>query len=105
MVTVTKNRKSLLLIFCVLIPHIGLSQTKATETQSSKDPSAIHYKELGDQYVSKEKFREAADAYGQALVLGREQFKLDDRVRMAIYISWEDRLNTAADELRRVIVK
>jgi tetratricopeptide (TPR) repeat protein len=105
MVTVAKSGKSLLVIICVLIFHIGLSQARAAETPSNENSSAIHYKELGDQYVSKEKFRDAADAYGQALSLGREQFKLDDRVRMAIYISWEDRLDTAADELRRVIVK
>jgi tetratricopeptide (TPR) repeat protein len=115
MVTVTKNRKSLALIFrrsifaAVLMSLIS-AQARAesrgpAEAQATRNSSASHYKELGDQYVSQERFRDAADAYGQALALGREQFKLDDRVRMAIYISWEDRLDAAVDELRRVIVK
>src|SRR5262245_49743733 len=65
--------------------------------------AATHDKDLGDQYVSEERFSEAADAFQRALSEGREQFTLDERVRMAVYISWENRLETAIDELRRVL--
>jgi tetratricopeptide (TPR) repeat protein len=67
--------------------------------------NAKREKELGDQYISQERFREAAVAYENALSAGRNQFTLDERVRMAVYMSWENRLENAIDELRRVLAE
>jgi tetratricopeptide (TPR) repeat protein len=64
---------------------------------------ARSYKELGDSYVSDDRLDAAADAYGEALSLDREAFTPDERVEMAIYISWEDRLDEAGNELRLVL--
>ncbi len=78
---------------------------KVAQTKSAADfqSSAKYYKELGDQYVSKERLTKAVDAYEWALSLGRNQFTVDERVQMAVYLSWENRLDAAIDELRRVL--
>ena len=85
---------SILMLFVVL---------NSAETFAQSD-AAQRNKDLGDQYVAQEKFAEAADAFEQALSGGRDQFTLDERVRMAIYISWENRLDAAVDELRRDVL-
>ena len=73
--------------------------------RSTKDPAeqAKLYKELGEQYVSQDRLDAASDAFGKALSLGRERFSLTERIRMAIYLSWADRLNDSAQELRLVL--
>ena len=58
---------------------------------------------LGDEHVSQNRLSQAADAYRQALDLDRNTFTLDERVRMAVYISWEDWLDVATRELRLVL--
>jgi len=84
---------SILMLFVVLNSVEVFAQSDAAQRS----------KELGDQYVAQEKFADAADAFQKALSAGREQFTLDERVRMAIYISWENRLDVAIDELRRAL--
>jgi tetratricopeptide (TPR) repeat protein len=65
--------------------------------------SARQYKQAGDQYVAANDFDKAADAYITALDLARETFTADERVRMAIYLSWADRLTRAKEELNAVL--
>lgn len=82
---------------------VGILPAGLIHAQSTQGSSAEHYKELGDQSVAQDHLSAAADAYERALSLGREQFTLEDRVRMAIYLSWENRLAAAIDELRHVL--
>jgi len=65
--------------------------------------SARQYKQAGDQYVAANDFDKAAAAYISALDLARENFTADERVRMAIYLSWADRLTRAKEELNAVL--
>ena len=61
------------------------------------------FKKLGDEHVAKDEVQQAADAYEQALLLGRNQFTVDECIRMAVVLSWDDRLSAAIRELRFVI--
>lgn len=65
--------------------------------------NAQSFKQLGDEHVSREEVRQAADAYEQALALGRAEFSSADCIRMAVIISWDDRLKTAIRELKLVL--
>jgi Tetratricopeptide repeat len=79
--------------------------TGSAFTLRAADPvkEAETLKKLGDEHVAKDEVRQAADAYQQALSLGRNQFTADECVRMAVVLSWDDRLSTAIRELRFVI--
>jgi tetratricopeptide (TPR) repeat protein len=63
------------------------------------------YKQLGDAYVAQDQIEQAADAFSRALASGRDQFATRDRIQMAIYLSWADRLADSQDELNRVLVQ
>ena len=60
-------------------------------------------KQLGDALVAQDKIDLAADAYAKALAASPESFSTSDRVRMAIYLSWADRLAESEAELRRLL--
>jgi thioredoxin-like negative regulator of GroEL len=60
-------------------------------------------KQLGDEHVARDEVRQAADAYEQALALGRAEFSAAECIRMAVIISWDDRLKTAIRELKLVL--
>ena len=79
------------------------SPGQATTAPASRIAEAQSYKELGDRHVSGDRLTEAAEAYLQALALARDAFSHDDRVEMAVYISWEDRLAEALRELQLVL--
>jgi tetratricopeptide (TPR) repeat protein len=66
-----------------------------------KEPVAL--KKLGDEHLAKDDVRKAAEAYAQALTFGRGQFTADECVRMAVVLSWDDRLSAAIRELRLVL--
>jgi tetratricopeptide (TPR) repeat protein len=70
---------------------------------STRAEQARQLKSTGDNYVKNDDLDRAADAYIQALDLDREAFSADERVRMAIYLSWADRLTPAERELRAVL--
>ncbi len=76
---------------------------EAIQSTGDKSESAELYKRLGDQYVSQDKTDEAAEAYIKALSLSRERFSAGERFRMAIYLSWADRLKEAIIELRLIV--
>jgi thioredoxin-like negative regulator of GroEL len=63
------------------------------------------YKQLGDAFASKDDLEQAADAYSKALQLGRDSFATRERVRMAIHLSWADRLQESQDELNRLLAE
>ncbi len=73
--------------------------------QASTEPRAQAklYKQLGDQWVSQDKLAQAAEPYSKALALDGNGFPAMERVQMAIYLSWADRLAEAATELKKVV--
>jgi thioredoxin-like negative regulator of GroEL len=77
------------------------------QIQSTTDASAQAklYKVLGDHYVTQDKFDLAADAFANALALGRDLFSATERVQMAVYLSWADRLRESERELRAVLAR
>jgi tetratricopeptide (TPR) repeat protein len=74
--------------------------------QATREPSeqAQLYKALGDLYVSQDKIDHAADAFIRALSLARDDFPPRERVQMAIYLSWANKLIEATKELKLVLV-
>jgi tetratricopeptide (TPR) repeat protein len=73
--------------------------------QSTTDPRAQAklYKQLGDQLVRQDKIDDAAESFSKALSLDAAGFSSTERVEMAIYLSWSDRLAEARIELERVL--
>jgi len=78
-----------------------------TAIQSSSDAptKAGLYKRLGDVLVEQDNLEQAADAFSQALALGRNSFSPRERLQMAIYLSWADRLNESKDELQKLLTE
>lgn len=70
---------------------------------SSSVEEAQRHRLAGDAFVKSDQLDKAADAYIQALDISRESFSTADRTRMAIYLSWADRLDRAENELRLVL--
>lgn len=62
-------------------------------------------KQLGDAWVAQDNLEQAAEAYLQALAAGREHFSSSERLRMAIYLSWADRLKDSEAELRHLLTE
>ena len=59
-------------------------------------------KEIGDYYVSKRDFKQASGYYIKALS-SRKEFSTDERVQIAIYLSWAQRFRQAIKELKLVL--
>jgi tetratricopeptide (TPR) repeat protein len=102
------NLLLVLILFTTLLPTVSLAQSveelqKAVAATSDRPTQARLYKELGDLLVSQDNLEQAASAYLSALAANREGFSPADRVRMAIYLSWADRLTESEAELRRVL--
>jgi tetratricopeptide (TPR) repeat protein len=76
---------------------LGLSEDRARR--------AAQYKEEGDRYAAQERIEEAARAYLQALSLSRESFSIEERLGMAVCLSWADRLDDALAELGLIIAE
>jgi hypothetical protein len=58
---------------------------------------------MGDAWIAQDNLNRAAEAYWNALAAGRESFSTSERLRMAIYLSWADRLNDSELELRYLL--
>ena len=84
------------------LPTVAMAGT-APETAVSMD--ADSYKKLGDEHIAKDEVSPAAEAYEHALSMDRGRFTADERIRMAVYISWDDRLKSAIRELQLVLEK
>lgn len=74
----------------------------AIASASSAQVKAEFHKELADLFAEKEQFAKAAPEYVAALALYRG-FPVEQRVQMAVRISWGDRLDDAIRELRAVL--
>ena len=74
-------------------------------TQTTLDPRAQAklYKQLGDELVRQDKIDDDAEPYSKALALDAQGFSSMERVQMAIYLSWANRLAEARSELANVI--
>ena len=73
--------------------------------QSTAEPriQAKLYKQLGDQLIRQDKIDNAAEPYSKALALDAKGFSSMERVQMAIYLSWANRLAEARSELENVV--
>lgn len=87
----------------LLAAHPFVLDAAEPAASSTRAEQARQLKSTGDNYVKNDDLDRAADAYIQALDLDREAFSADDRTRMAIYLSWADRLARAENELRSVL--
>src|SRR5437773_855775 len=76
---------------------------KTNQSTTDKSAQARLYKEQGEKLISQDKTEPAADAFSKALSLDRDTFSPAERVRMAIYLSWADRLQEAEKELNLVL--
>jgi tetratricopeptide (TPR) repeat protein len=75
---------------------------KAIEESKDNMAKAVLYKELGDFFVSRGNFKNAGGEFVNALSLSRK-FSESDRLQMAIYMSWGERLNEAMIELKAIL--
>ncbi len=80
---------------------IGEYERLIAASDNSRDKAFLH-KKLGEMYVKKDDMGKAADEFMRALSLYR-YFSEEDRVQMAVYISWADRLDEAIGVLRQVL--
>src|SRR3970040_2208950 len=95
----------LIVVFLVLLPIDTLAQTidqlqKTIASTADQAEQSKLYKQLGHAFVAQDTREKAAGAFSKALSLGRNQFTVRERVQMAIYLSWADRLQESKDELR-----
>jgi len=67
----------------------------------NKEKAMLH-KELGDFFAAREDYKGGADEYREALSLYRG-FSEEERLQIAIYFSWGDRLNEAIAELKAIL--
>ncbi len=101
----------IMLIFIILLVNIHSAlasddiEMLKEEIQSTTDKttSGLLYKKMGDYYVSQDDYQNAADAYVTALELARGVFSVEERMKIAVYLSWGGRLKEAIDELRLII--
>jgi tetratricopeptide (TPR) repeat protein len=78
------------------------SYQKAINASKDNAKKAQLYKKLGDLYVSREDFKRAAEEYIRALAL-KKKFPVQERLQMAVAISWGDRLDEAIAEFRSIL--
>jgi tetratricopeptide (TPR) repeat protein len=79
-------------------------QSRIKSTSDRSTLARLH-KQLGDQYITQDRIAEAAEAYGGALEGDPDQFSSAERVQMAIYLSWADKLKPSERELRAVLAR
>ncbi len=78
------------------------SYRKKIEASNDNEEKALLYKNLGDLYASREDYRNAAEEYIRALSL-KKNFPEQERLRMAVSISWGDRLDEAIAEFQAIL--
>jgi tetratricopeptide (TPR) repeat protein len=81
------------------------SYTRAISGAKDKKQEALLRKKLGDYYALQEDNSRAAAEYVEALFLAPSAFTEQERVQMAIVISWADRLEDASSVLRAILAK
>jgi tetratricopeptide (TPR) repeat protein len=78
------------------------STLQSIAASNDDQEKALLHKKLGDLYVSREDFKNAAGEYIQALSL-KNSFSARERIQMAVAISWGDRLSEAIAEFRSLL--
>jgi tetratricopeptide (TPR) repeat protein len=76
---------------------------KAIDASKDDKEKAYLHKELGEVFALREDFQNAAEEHIQALSLYREGFSENERLQMAIHISWGNRLKEAIQELSLIL--
>jgi thioredoxin-like negative regulator of GroEL len=96
-----------ILLVCLTTVHAQTVDELRTAIQSSSDAptKAGLYKRLGDLFVQQDDLEQAADAFSSALALDRSNFSAPERLQMAIYMSWADRINDSKDELQKLLAE
>jgi tetratricopeptide (TPR) repeat protein len=92
----------LLALFHAAAAHSSEPSDKSTPPQATSE-LARQYKQSGDLHVADDDLEKAANAYMQALDLGKGAFSPAERIQMAVRLSWADRLARAETELRSVL--
>ena len=77
----------------------------AINEATSKTEEALQRKKRGDEYASREDNKRAADEYVKALSLDAAAFTVEERLSMAVVISWADRLEEASRILREILAE
>ena len=100
----------LMILLVICFPKLSLSQPvedlqKSLAATSDPATQAKLHKQLGDILVAQDNLGQAAEEYSKALAAGRDGFPNSERVRMAIVLSWADRLHESEAELRRLLVQ
>jgi thioredoxin-like negative regulator of GroEL len=78
---------------------------QAVRSTTDRSAQAKLYKQLGDALIEHDNIEQAAAAFSEALAAGRENFSANERLQMAIYLSWADRLRDSTDELNRLLAE
>ncbi len=81
------------------------SSPQAISGVKNKKEEAVLRKKLGDQYAAQEDYPRAADEFLAALSLDPKAFTRQERLQMAIAISWADRFDDAAAVLRAILAE
>lgn len=82
---------------------LGIADGAEATRSAERAEEARRHKLAGDDFVKKDEFDKAAEEYTRALELDREAFSVGDRIQIAKYLSWADRLTRAEEELRAVL--
>lgn len=97
-----------LILISGIAPHLsagentGSHNTPFEATEGTKNLS-VQYKNIGDEYITKDNYKAAAPYYMKALSLGREHFSLNERTRIAIYLSWAGKMQESLHELDLIL--
>jgi tetratricopeptide (TPR) repeat protein len=83
----------------------GEPSQKVTSGAKDRKEEAVRRKTLGDQYAAQEDYPRAADEFLAALSLAPSAFTRQERLQMAIAISWADRFDDAAAILRAILAE
>jgi thioredoxin-like negative regulator of GroEL len=81
---------------------VASSEQAASEAKEGKE-AALLGKKRGDAFVSEEDYKNAAEEYVKALSVSPSPFTGEERLQMAIAISWADRLDDANRVLRSIL--
>ncbi len=77
----------------------------AVSKGKSRAEEARARKKKGDEYAAQDDSKRAADEYIQALSVDTAAFTVEERLRMAIVVSWADRLEDASRILRAILAE
>ncbi len=81
------------------------SYQKAVREAKDEEEEALSRKKVGDYYASQEDYKRAAEEYLKALSPSMSTFTRQERLQMAISISWADRLEDTISVLRSILAE